>query len=1158
MDESIEKFLTASKFKNWIACNYTTINEINKKELKKKDSSKTEEIRRQRGDEFEEKIYKKLIKKYPKYIKIKKDKDRFKKTKEALKKGYDLIHKAYFEYEGWHGEIDFLIKDKIKKTKNNKWKYEVYDTKLSTIAKPEHIIQICIYSEWIAKQQDNELPTFMYLILGDEAEKKYKLKDYLLYVQKHKESYLNFLKSDILKKNTLSERCNFCAMCDWIDVCEKKWEDEDHLNQIANIRKDQIRKIEKHGIKTLKKFSKLKETEKIKELNPSIFKKHLSQAKLLIKSKESGKPEYKILPLVTERGFNKLPKPAVSGQDLYFDIEGLDKILNPEEIENDKSGLEYLFGIYNYAEKKESFKYFWAHNQTEEKEKFDELLNFFEKHLKKYPDAHIYHFNHYEQTVLTKLSQKYGFNIGRVNALLREGKLVDLHKVVTQGMQVSEKEYSLKNLEKFYDFKRTGEIQKANESTDKYLEWLETEDKNLLEEIKTYNREDCESTYFLHEWLVNRIRTQIPNVTWYVYKEPEKEIKNWEEENLPYIKSINKELKNSKIKDMLTNILGFHKREDDIFWQDIFRRASSKNDEDLIEDAKCIGNMEYIEYEPDPNDSKGHNKIYTYRFEKQDYKVKENKTVLKALESNLKENKIGKVLKIDDTNNNENTIKIRSKEELPKNLSIITDGFVPSIPIINAIRRFVNSAVKGEKKYNATYDILIKNYPKIKNLKEGENIIKDGDFLKESLKAVKDLNNSYIYFQGPPGVGKTYTAAFIIIELLKKGKKIGITAQSHKIIFNLLHKIEELAVNENFSFKGFHKAGSDKDKRFEGGNFIKNAGRVKTGPDKKDWGDEMKLEFSKMNANLFSGTAWCFTGVKNAKLPFSEQKPVCDQKLDYIFIDEAGQLSIADIVAISLSAKNVVIIGDQMQLSSPTSALHPGKSGDSVPDYLLENQDTISPDKGVFIDKTRRLHPKICNFISENFYDSRLKNFDFTEKRKINFSKNEKLLPDTGIVFIDAKHQEICRQKSLEEGKIIKNLYEKIIGTSFTGVGEDGNTKDRLLDIQDILVVAPFNVQVNYLKSILPKKARVGTIDIFQGQEAPVTIISMTSSDAESLPRNVDFYFSRNRLNVAISRSQSLSIVIMNKKILEINCKKIEHIRLVNTFMKLLNYEKKN
>ena len=255
---------TASKLKNWLACNYTTINEINEKELKKKESSITEETRKKRGDQFEEKIYKKLIKKYPKHIKIKNDENRLEKTKEALRKGYDLVHKAYFEYEGWHGEIDFLIKNKNKK---GKWTYEVYDTKLSSVAKPEHIIQISIYSEWIAKQQDNEWSDFMYLILGNEEEKKYKTQDYQIYFQKHKENYLNFLRSDTLKKNTRPERCSFCALCEWADVCEKKWEDEDHLNQIANIRKDQIKKIEKHGIKTLKQFSKLKETEKIKELS---------------------------------------------------------------------------------------------------------------------------------------------------------------------------------------------------------------------------------------------------------------------------------------------------------------------------------------------------------------------------------------------------------------------------------------------------------------------------------------------------------------------------------------------------------------------------------------------------------------------------------------------------------------------------------------------------------------------------------------------------------------------------------------------------------------------------------------------------------------------------------------------------------------------------
>ena len=169
------------------------------------------------------------------------------------------------------------------------------------------------------------------------------------------------------------------------------------------------------------------------------------------------------------------------------------------------------------------------------------------------------------------------------------------------------------------------------------------------------------------------------------------------------------------------------------------------------------------------------------------------------------------------------------------------------------------------------------------------------------------------------------------------------------------------------------------------------------------------------------------------------------------------------------------------------------------------------------------------------------------------FSKKESLLPETGIVMVDAKHKEICRQKSIEEGKLIKNFYDRIIGSTF--IDPEANIKKKM-DVKDILTVAPYNVQVNYLKSILPKEARVGTIDIFQGQEAPVTIISMTTSDPESLPRNVDFFFSRNRLNVAISRSQCLSIVIMNKKILDIACKKIEHIRLVNTFMKLLEYEK--
>jgi uncharacterized protein len=135
---------------------------------------------------------------------------------------------------------------------------------------------------------------------------------------------------------------------------------------------------------------------------------------------------------------------------------------------------------------------------------------------------------------------------------------------------------------------------------------------------------------------------------------------------------------------------------------------------------------------------------------------------------------------------------------------------------------------------------------------------------------------------------------------------------------------------------------------------------------------------------------------------------------------------------------------------------------------------------------------------------------------------------------------------------LVKDFYSRLLGSTFL----DDKNKNKKMTEKDILVVAPYNVQVNYLKSILPKEAKVGTIDIFQGQEAPATIISMTTSDPESLPRNIDFFFSRNRLNVALSRSQCLSIVIINKKIMELACKKIEHVHLINTFMKLLEFEK--
>ena len=197
------------------------------------------------------------------------------------------------------------------------------------------------------------------------------------------------------------------------------------------------------------------------------------------------------------------------------------------------------------------------------------------------------------------------------------------------------------------------------------------------------------------------------------------------------------------------------------------------------------------------------------------------------------------------------------------------------------------------------------------------------------------------------------------------------------------------------------------------------------------------------------------------------------------------------------------------------------------------------------------MRPSICQFISDAFYDGRLTAHESTARRSLNLQSID--LPNEGIVFIPADH-EGCSQKSIEEGEIIKVKYQSLLGQNF--VEHDGSTRPITED--DILVVTPYNVQVNFLRSILPENARVGTVDKFQGQEAPIVLISMVTSSAEDLPRNIEFLYSKNRLNVAVSRAQCLAVVVANPKLLEIPCGTVEQMKLVNTFCWLNEYASNN
>ena len=329
--------------------------------------------------------------------------------------------------------------------------------------------------------------------------------------------------------------------------------------------------------------------------------------------------------------------------------------------------------------------------------------------------------------------------------------------------------------------------------------------------------------------------------------------------------------------------------------------------------------------------------------------------------------------------------------------------------------------------------------------------------------------------------------------------------------------MEAIAIEQGVSFVGVKKAS-----KTDPGSYLNGA--IIT--DVESNGDAFEYA-----PDLIGGTAWLFAD------------EAIDQYLDYLFIDEAGQVSLGHLVAMGAAARNIVLVGDQMQLAQPIQGTHPGESGLSALDYLLQGEATVAPDRGILLDTSWRMHPNICGFISEAVYDGRLQAHSDCARQTLHLPEaHDPALAPQGIRFVAMDHTG-RNQQSKEEVARVVDLCGQLFGTPFT----DRQGQTGKLGWENILIVAPYNMQVIALTEALPAAARVGTVDKFQGQEAEVVIVSLATSSPEDLPRHVDFFYSKNRLNVAISRARTLAVVLANPKLLELDAKSVEHLRLVNT-----------
>ena len=1062
-------------------------------------------------------------------------------TRLAMSQGREVIFQAYLTRPPFAGYADFLVRSSTQPIQ-----YEVWDTKLAKKPKPYFLIQLCCYAEMLEVMQGSR-PEFVSVVLGDDSQKRFRTDDYFYYYLQLKDAFLEQMAAFDPDANhpVPDPRADHGL---WQSHAEQWLLDRDHLFQVANISGSQIQKLNAAGIETVAQLANTKQR-RIPRLNDDMYRRLVAQAAVQMQTRaaqaeaEEGvnvRPAFEMLSpdSANFRSGLALMPPASAG-DVYFDIEGYPLF---------EGGLEYLLGAVTVEEGEPRFHDWWAHNSVEEKRSFERFIDWVVARWKQNPSMHIYHYAAYEVSAMRRLMGRYGTREDEVDALLRAEVFVDLYKIVRQSLLLGASNYSLKTVEQLYQDQREGEVKSAGASMVYYAQWIESnqpgdwQSSPILSDIRDYNEVDCVSTWHAAEWLR---QVQVDHDMAYCPKPGERD-KDPEEPVIVaggseavqrrreladrLIQQIpspgperEKEAERWVIQELLSQLLEFHRREDKPVWWAMFDRAAMTEAE-LIEDMNCLGGVQRINEEPETiKRSLG----FWYAFDPgQDTKLRDGSTVFASHDLDIKLtiesfDADGRVLlKISNA-----ALKKIPAGQLPDRMSLIPNEHVSAGAIEESIERLADGWIDGQGIPPAFQQFLLRQPPKLGNHRAGEQLVEpQEDTVKASVRIARDMVESTLCIQGPPGTGKTFTASHMIVSLLKDGKSIGVTSNSHNAILNVMAACAETTSGELTAIKA---GGDPDDPVFEKYPGIQYVGG---GPDAA----------AAFNGGLIGGTAWLFA------------RPEMANQLDYLFVDEAGQVSIANLAGMCHATKNIVLIGDQMQLGQPIQGSHPGESGQSLLEYLLQEHAVVPPELGVFLGETRRMHPEICSFISGCVYEGRLHSHPDTANRVINPPANidcDAVIP-AGIVFDQVPHSGNV-QGSDEEADRIVQITADLLKCEHTD--QKGHSLGKL-QLSDVLYVAPYNLQVRKLRDRLPPGARVGSVDKFQGQEAPVVIISMCSSAGDFGTRGLQFLLNKNRLNVAVSRAKSLTIVVGDPGIAHTSVRSVSDMELVNMFCRLKNH----
>ncbi|MEZ0341834.1 TM0106 family RecB-like putative nuclease [Mycobacterium sp. pV006] len=1024
-------------------------------------------------------------------------------TLRAVERGAPVIYQAAMFDGRFVGFADFLLRE----DGPDGPRYRLRDTKLARSVKVEALLQMAAYAQTLI-HADVAVADEVDLVLGDGAAVSYPIHELLPVYRLRRAALQDLLDRHLAGGVPVAWEDEAVRACFRCAECQTQVRASDDLLLVAGMRTSQRARLVDAGITTVAELAAY-DGPTPPEMSPRTFVALSSQARLQVSEPVDGKPAYEVIdpqPLMV--------LPDADRGDLFFDFEG-----DPLWTEDGHEwGLEYLWGVLTMTD---DFRPLWAHNRADERKALTDFLELVRKQRRRHPGMHVYHYAAYEKSALLRLAGRYGVGEDDVDELLRDGVLVDLYPLVRKSIRVGTENYSIKSLEPLYmgGELRTGDVTTATASITEYAHYCELRDNGdldeaatVLKQIEEYNRYDCRSTRRLRDWLMARaidcgVPPRGPMVPGPTTPQPPADPPDRVEQALCAFAGDPVAERNPEqvAAAMFAAAKGFHRREAKPFWWGHFDRVNNPVEEWADTSGVFLADRHDIvaDWHQPPKARKPQRHVRLYGqlaagdLDSTMFALYEPPAPA-GLADDPDRRGYGKVSVLECDNPDAPT-EVLICERPPKDGGVFDQvpfALTPDAPIntkpmqeaIAAAAEAVADALPHLPR-DAVTDILLRRPPRTVS---GASLPRTGDVVADITAALRDLDSSYLAVHGPPGTGKTFTAARVIADLVNTHRwRIGVVAQAHAVVENL--------------FTGIIAAGVD----------AAVVGK-KTNSGTAAWTALDNADFAPFIAGndgcVVGGTAW----------DFSNANKIAAESLDLLVVEEAGQFSLANTIAVARAARNLLLLGDPQQLPQVSQGTHPEPVDGSALGWLVDGHHTLPEERGYFLDRSFRMHPAVCRAVSDLSYEGRLRPEAVALTRRLDGAP-------AGVRTLLLDHAGNATDSPEEAAAIVAEIL-RLLGRRWTD--EDGS---RPLEQRDVLVVTPYNAQVMTVRHHLDAAdltgVRVGTVDKFQGQQAPVVFVSMTASSIGDVPRGMSFLLNRNRLNVAVSRAKYLAVVVRSAQL---------------------------